>query len=480
MSILSGLEPKKVFEYFEEITKIPRGSGDMEKIKNYCMEFAKNHLLKAETDKANNVIIYKDGTSGYENSEPVIIQGHLDMVCQKTDDCDIDFEKDGLTLEIDGDYVKAVGTTLGADNGIAVAMIFAILDSDDIPHPPIEAVFTTDEEIGMIGAIQLPFSKLRGKKMINIDAEEPDTVTVSCAGGRDVIYSIPYKKETVTGKKIAITISGLKGGHSGIMIDKGRVNADVIMGRILDYCRKIGEVHLESIAGGDKSNAIPNSSCASVIIKNDIGFIDRITEFVKIIKKEISDREPDFMVQCEMYPKNDYDVIDNNALDKMIFMLCCAPNGVQEMSVVIDNLVETSLNLGILKLESETIKIHYALRSNKVSALDNLENRLKIFSDIIGCDIAVNGSYPPWEFKENSIMQKIYAEKYKEKFGVEPKIVAIHAGLECGVFSEGIPDLDCIAVGALLEDVHTVNEKLCISSTKEIYELILQVLKELK
>ena len=355
-----------------------------------------------------------------------------------------------------------------------------ILDSDNIPHPPIEAVLTTDEEIGMIGATQLSFSQLKGKKMINIDAEEPDKVTVSCAGGRDFVYSITYKEETVIGKKIKIAVSGLKGGHSGIMIDKGRVNADVIIGRILSRLKDILEFHLISADGGDKANAIPNSSQAVLVVKDEKSTLDIIAEYIEIIKKEISDREPGFSVAVKVDTENEYVVMDDNARDKLIFMLCCAPNGVQEMSVVIENLVETSLNLGVLKTDKNVIKLHYALRSNKISALDYLEKRLRVFSDIIKCDVSVSGSYPPWEFNQNSVMQRVYAEKYKEKFGEEPNIVAIHAGLECGVFSQGIKDLDCIAVGALLEDVHTVNEKLCISSTKEIYELILEVLKNCK
>ncbi len=480
MDKLAALEPKSVFKYFEEISRIPRGSGNMEKISAYCMEFAKQHSLKAVCDDANNVIIYKNGTLGYENSEPVILQGHLDMVCQKTEDKEIDFEKDGIDIKIDGNYITADGTSLGADNGIAVAMIFAILSSDDIPHPPIEAVLTTDEEIGMIGAGKLSFAGLNGKKMINIDAEEPETITVSCAGGRDFVISFPVNKVILKGTKVSLEIKGLKGGHSGVEINSGRVNADILMGRILNFAQKTTKFNIVSIDGGEKANAIPNFSRTYIVVENAFEFVNSLEEYIKTVKREISDREPEFDVEIKIYNEEECSVFDTETCEKLVFLLNCIPNGVQEMSVVIENLVETSLNLGILKTEEDRVVLHFALRSNKVSAIDFLEEKLHSMASYVGCGVEPFGNYPPWEFNENSKLQKLYKEKYVELFGTEPSIVAIHAGLECGVFSDGIKDLDCIAIGPELKDVHTVNEKLSISSTKEIFELILSVLKECK
>lgn len=480
MQKLKNLKPEKVFKYFEQISSIPRGSGNMKNISNFCMEFAKTHSLKAIRDDADNVIIFKDASQGYENSEPVILQGHLDMVCQKDDNISIDFEKDGLDLYIDGDFIKARGTTLGADNGIAVAMILAILESDDISHPPIEAVFTTDEETGMIGAGKLCFDNLKGKRMINLDSEDAKTLTVSCAGGSDFVMMLPVKRQTVSAKKVLINIEGLKGGHSGVEINSKRVNANILAGRILNFAKSICDFDIISIDGGDKGNAIPNSCKINLAVNEPLGFIEKIEEYVKIIKSEISEREIGFKASLLVVEEGSFNVIDSISRDNLIFMLVCAPNGVIEMSAQIDNLVETSLNLGILKTEDEKITAHFTLRSNKESALKFLEERLFVFSKSIGCETKAFGHYPSWEYKENSYLEKTYKRIFKEEFGYDPTVVAIHAGLECGVFASQIEDFDCISIGPEMYDVHTTCERLSISSTKDIYKLVLNVLKECK
>lgn len=477
---LTSLNPSRVFYYFEKLCAIPRGSGNMNGISSFCMDFAKAHSLKAIRDDANNVIIFKNASAGYENSEPVILQGHLDMVCQKTADCDIDFEKDAITPYIDGNFIKAKGTTLGGDNGIAVAMIMAILESDTIEHPPIEALFTTDEEIGMIGAMALCTTPLKGKKMINIDAEEPQMLTVSCAGGSDFKITLPLKRETVSGKKIELTLKGLKGGHSGIEINSCRVNSNILAGRILNFAKSICDFEIISIDGGDKGNAIALCTTVSLVVRDDNEFIGKLNDYIETVKKEIADREENFAPSLKVTAEGEYDVLDSASRDTLIFTLLNAPNGVMEMSAVIDGLVETSLNLGILKTEADKITLHFTLRSNKQSALNFLEEKLSAFASHLGMTFEAFGHYPPWEFKNNSDMQKLYKEVYKEKFGAEPTVVAIHAGLECGVFASKIKDLDCIAIGPLLQDVHTVNEKLSISSTQEIFDLILNILKKCK
>lgn len=479
MNKLAGLKPERVFKYFEELSRIPRGSGNMEGISKYCMEFAKKHSLRAVRDEANNVIIFKNGAGGRENSEPIILQGHLDMVCQKEENCDIDFERDGLKLYIDGDYVKAEGTTLGADNGIAVAMIFAILESDTIVHPPIEAVFTTDEEIGMIGAGKLSVDGLKGRKMINLDAEEPGTLTVSCAGGSDFRMTLPIEREKAYGKKVTLCLRGLNGGHSGIEINSGRVNANILAGRVLNFAKNISDFGIISIDGGDKGNAIPNSCTMQMLVENAEDFVDGLERYLEIVKKEIADREKGFEFSVSVSNEGEFDIINSMLRDKLMFLLICAPNGVVEMSAEIDNLVESSLNLGILKTDNDMIVAHFTLRSNKKSALAFLEEKLSALADYVGFKAERFGHYPPWEYKENSKLQAIYKNAFAEEFGYEPEVVAIHAGLECGIFSSAIEGLDCIAIGPKLLDVHTVNERLCISSTQQMFELLLTVLEKL-
>lgn len=477
---MEKINPERVFEYFDKITKIPRGSGNMEKISQYCVDFAKQHSLKVVCDDVKNVIIYKDGTKGYEMSEPVILQGHLDMVCQKEADCDIDFEKDGLKTYIDGDFIKAEGTTLGADNGIAVAMILSILESNDISHPPIEAVFTVDEETSMEGAGALDTSILKGKRMINIDAEEPETLTVSCAGGSNVEITVPANREIKEGTKVEISLKNLRGGHSGVMIHHGITNANLLMGKVLDKAKEISNISVISVNGGDKGNAIPTYCTAEIVCENINDFKEKFVSYMEIIKEEVIKKEPDFEYEIKVLDEGKLNVIDNNALEKLMFVLLNAPNGVVAMSKEIENLVETSLNLGILKTEEDEITFLFTLRSNKKHSLKDLEDDLISMCQSAGCVEKASGHYPPWEFKENSALQRIYKETYKEMFGKEPLVVAIHAGLECGMFSDKIEDIDAIAIGPLMYDVHTVNERLSISSTKEMYGLIVSLLKNLK
>ncbi len=480
MGQLEGLKPKRVFDYFEEISAIPRGSGDREKISQYCLDFAEKNGLKAERDDAFNVIIYKDGTAGYENAKPVILQGHLDMVCQKTEDCSIDFLTDGLKLLVEGDFIRAEGTTLGADNGIAVAMILTILESDSIPHPPIEAVFTTDEEIGMLGAMELTMSKLKGRKMINIDSEEEDILTVSCAGGSEVALEIPLVREKRAGQVVQIAVKGLKGGHSGVEIDKGRVNANLLLGRILQYAKRVTEFSIVSLTGGDKGNAIPRSATAELMVTEAELLTNSLQQYGEVIQKEMDAREPEFTLEVKILPESEGFAICSDMSEKLVYLLLCAPNGIQEMSMEISGLVETSLNLGVLKTEEEKMTLCFALRSNKQSALTALEEKVTAFASCIPCKISLSGQYPPWEFKSDSVLQQMYQDAYREKLEKEIQVEAIHAGLECGVFAAGLPGLDCISVGPNLYDVHTTEEKMSIASVERVYGLVLDILEKCK
>ena len=477
MDCVNTLKPERVFHYFKEMSRIPRGSGDMVKIADFCVAFAKERGLSYVRDNADNVVIYKPASDGYENSDTVILQGHLDMVCQKTEELNKDFLKDGIDLIVDDGFLKADGTTLGGDNGIAVAMVMAILEDNSLSHPAIEAVFTTDEEIGMIGALQLDMGLLKGKKMINLDSEEDDTATVSCAGGSDFNVSSPVKKVEMTGKKVTVTLKGLLGGHSGVEIHKGRANADILGGRFLNAIKGL-DFGIISINGGDKSNAIPNSCCIELCVKEPENFEKPAYEVLREIEKEISDREK-LIGKIIFENDGEYDVFDNETAKNLIFSLVCMPDGVMAMSADIPELVETSLNLGILKTEEDKIILHSALRSNKMSSLYYLEERLKVFFSAFDCEIKTYGHYPAWEYNSNSCLQDLYTETYKEIFKKEPKVAAIHAGLECGVFAGAIKDFDCIAIGPNIFDVHTVNEKLDIKSTENVYNLLVEMLRKM-
>lgn len=478
--MLENLQPKRVFHYFGEISKIPRGSGDMVKIADYCEAFAKSNDLKYVRDDANNIIIYKSASKGYENAEPIILQGHLDIVCQKTEEKEIDFLTDGLDVFVDGDFVTADGTTLGADNGIAVSMILAILENKEYSHPAIEAVLTTDEEIGMIGATKLNMSLLHSKKMINLDSEEENVMTVSCAGGSDVKVTFENEKNTVSGTKVKVVLKGFTGGHSGMEINKGRVNSNILAGRFLNSIKENCNFRIIKINGGDKGNAITNHTEIEFCTFDPETFKQKAEKYLTIIQEEIKARENDFVFSIEICESGEFKVFSQTLANSLIYTLVCVPNGVVDMSAEIENLVETSLNLGILKTTDECVFMNFALRSNKQTALEFLEDRLKTFFAGFECKVETSGHYPPWEFNSNSTLQTLYKEIFKSVFGYDVKAEAIHAGLECGVFASQIKDFDCIAIGPEMYDVHTTKERVNIKSTERIFKLLLKILEESK
>lgn len=480
MAVLDNLRPQRVFYYFEKLSSIHRGSGDMDAVSQYCIDFAKEHNLRFHTDEMKNVVIFKDGSKGYENSAPIILQGHLDIVCQKTADCNIDFEKDGLEIYIDGDYITANSTTLGADNGIAVAMILSILESDSIAHPPIEAVFTTDEETGMYGAKALDMSVLSGKRMINLDSEEENVITVSCAGGSDLCAKHKIDNNEKSSDIIRITLKGLQGGHSGIEINSGKLNANKLMGRTLAAISEVVDFEIISINGGDKPNAITNLCVAEISVESYDNFKDNAQSLIDEIKSETAEIEKDVDFEIEVSKDAVCKTIGKKLTDKVVSILNTAPNGVICMSENIENLVETSLNLGILKSDNNEIMIHFSLRSNKVSSLEQLEKEMIDFFKKYDFETEAFGHYPPWEYREKSELRDMYSELFEEIFDKKPKIEAIHAGLECGVFASGIKEFDCIAIGPDIFDVHTVNEKLSIKSTESVYNAVIKLLSKMQ
>lgn len=477
MSVLENIEPIAVLKYFEEICAIPHGSGNCKAIADYLENFAKQNSLECRRDDADNIIIKKPGTAGYENSEAVIIQGHMDMVCEKIASCEKEMDIEGLDIFVDGDFVRADGTTLGADNGVAVAMAMALLASDDIPHPPIVAVITTDEEIGMLGAVAIDMSDVSAKKMINIDSEDEGVFTVSCAGGNIAKCELPLNYEAFDGEYYSIEISGLKGGHSGIKIDKGRANSNVLMGRVLYELKKACNIRIASISGGDKDNAIPAKTVA-IIAADSPYALEVCCDMEKILSDEYKTTDPNLRMIME---KTDaMPTLDKASTDKLITMLQCMPNGIYAMSADIPGLVQTSLNMGVVKIMDGKFISTFCVRSSVSSQKTMIVNKLSDLMETLGGTIEISGDYPAWEYKKESDLRDLFVEVFTEQYGHEPKIEAIHAGVECGLFAGKIEGLDCISIGPELRDIHTPRESMSISSVERTWKLILEVLKRMK
>ena len=475
---LAGLEPAAVFGFFEEICSIPHGSRNEKAISDYLVAFAKARNLRYIQDEVNNVIIFQEGTCGYEDHPPVILQGHMDMVCEKDPSCPLDMAVDGLDVTHDGRCVFAKGTTLGGDDGIAVAYALALLDDTTIPHPPLEVVITTDEEVGMLGASAIDLSMLKGRTLINIDSEDEGIFTVSCAGGAKATINLPEERRSVYGPCIRLSVDGLKGGHSGVEIHQNRANANKVMGEFMSRIQALMPLCLTSFSGGSKDNAIPRS-CQATLVAMGIG-LERINGIAEALQAEIREQydEPDATVQAF-----DVDALGGNALTtemtaKVIAMLCTCPNGVQKMSSDIEGLVQTSLNLGIAKL-GHGMSMTFAVRSSVNAEKQELLQRLRDLADFHGAMYSQMGEYPAWEYKSDSKLRDLMVKTYTDMFGKEPKVVAIHAGLECGLLSEKLPGLDCVSIGPQMHDIHTSREKLEILSTERTWKFLLEVLKAL-
>jgi len=473
---LAGLEPASVFGYFEKICSIPHGSGNTKLISDYLVSFAKEHNIRYIQDELNNVILFGEGTCGMENHWPVILQGHMDMVCEKDADCPLDMSVDGLDIAHDGKHIYAKGTTLGGDDGIAVAYALALLADKSIPHPPLEVIITVDEETGMYGADGIDLSPLSGKTLINLDSEEEGVFTVSCAGGGTATISLDAQRRAVYGPCIRLTVDGLQGGHSGAEIHKNRANANKVMGEFLSRIQKLMPLCLTSLVGGSKDNAIPRSCQATLVAMGTN--LERINDIAQQLQEEIRLQydEPEATVQAF-----DVDALGGNSMSteataKVIGLLCAAPNGVQKMSEDIPNLVQTSLNMGICKL-GEKFTATFSVRSSVNSEKLELLEKLHALSDLFGGEYVLHGQYPAWEYKKESYLRDTMVRVYRDMFGKDAKVLAIHAGLECGLLGEKIPGLDCVSIGPSMQDIHTSREKLDIASTKRTWEFLLEVLK---
>ena len=475
MNVLQGIEPKRVFYYFNEISKIPHGSGNTKKISDYCVNFAIEHGLSYTRDEMNNVIIKKK-KQGTESDRTVIIQGHLDMVCEKEDGFSFDFENDSLDLCVKDDFVYANGTTLGGDDGIAIAYALAVLESKDIVHPDIEAVFTVDEEIGLLGASFIDLSDLKGNLLLNIDSEEEGMFTVSCAGGATVKCSLPLEYEKITGIKYSVKIHNLKGGHSGVEIDKQRANSNILASRILFSLLNDYNIKLFDIKGGLKDNAIPNLTEFSFFCDKDVDNV--IESFLKDFNNEFKIADPDIMIDYKKRDDTDL-ALTSDSTFKAVNMLMSLPNGIISMDMEIKGLVKTSLNMGILKISDKTLQASYSVRSSSKSEKKALIDKVTSVVNLSGGRVEIFGEYSPWEYNSESFLRGIVKKAYKTVYSKEPEFQAIHAGLECGVLGEKIQNLDAVSFGPDLFDIHTPKERLSISSTQRTWEFIKEVLKSL-
>lgn len=475
---LQGLEPESVFRYFEEICAIPHGSRNTKAISDYLVSFAKAHGLRYRQDESNNVVIFAPGTCGLEDHESVILQGHMDMVCEKDAGCPLDMAADGLDVTHDGCCIFAKGTTLGGDDGIAVAYALAILDDNTIAHPPLEVIITVDEEIGMLGAAAMDLADVKGRTMLNLDSEDEGIFTVSCAGGATCTVSLNAERKAVYGPCVRLSVEGLRGGHSGAEIHKNRANANKVMGDFLGRIQKLMPLCLTSFSGGSKDNAIPRA-CQATVVAMGIG-LERINDIAAQLQQEVRETydEPEALVQAF-----DVDALGGNALTTaattdVISLLCAAPNGVQAYCPDMPELVQTSLNLGIAKL-GDRFTATFSVRSSVNAEKEGLITKLKELADFYNGTYSQSGTYPAWEFKKDSRLRDVMVPIYTRMFGKEPKVLAIHAGLECGLLGDKLPGLDCVSIGPQMHDIHTSREKLEIASTKRTWDFLLEVLKAL-
>lgn len=465
---LAGLQPEGVFACFEKLCSIPHGSGNIEAISNYLKEFAESHGVRVIQDPVGDILWFQPATPGYEDHAPVLLQGHMDMVCEKDPDCTMDMDKEPLDLTHDDQFVFARGTTLGGDDGIAVAYALAVLDSSELKHPPLEAVFTVDEEIGMLGAAALDMSGLQGRVLLNIDSEDEGILTVSCAGGATSCLTVPVKRVPAQGKAWRVGVRGLTGGHSGVEINKGRANANKVLAAALQGL----PVTLCSIAGGSKDNAIPRASEAIVVSEAD----DFAALFAaNAAKAALPETEQHAEFYCE--PAEAGEMLAES--EAVLGLLNAVPNGVQAMSSDIPGLVQTSLNLGILTTDADAVRLTFSVRSSVNREKFGLIDQLKALAARFGGSYSESGEYPAWEYQKDSRLREVMVEVFEAQYGRKPVVEAIHAGLECGIFSDRLPGLDAVSFGPQMHDIHTSRERLDIASTARTWEYLVAVLERL-
>ena len=501
MGVLSNLEPQNVFHFFEEITKIPHGSGNIGQISDYLAGFARDRGLFYMQDPLKNVIIVKEATPGYEKEPPLILQGHMDMVAVKKPDCTIDMEKEGLRVAVRGDEIYAEGTSLGGDDGIAVAYSLALLDSDTIRHPRLEVIITVDEEVGMDGARGIDLSMLQGSRMVNLDSEEEGIFLTSCAGGARVKCNLPLVLTERTGTVMEVTAGGLLGGHYGGEIHKERGNSNLIFGRLLYRLTEKLTVGILQVQGGLADNAIPRETRAQLVIdERDSALFAEIVDAVEAeLKGELATKDPGITLKAVKQGQGSCFCVTSGDTRRAAAFLMALPCGVQGMSADVHGLVETSLNLGILKMEKKTVHIEeedlpgadgtrqqeranllaeFSVRSSVESAKHALIAKLKAVTMLSGGSNMVTGDYPGWKYRKDSPLRDKMTALYEKMYGKKPKVEAIHAGLECGILGSKLRDLDCVSIGPNMKAIHTTEESLDISSTSRVWEFLVRLLEE--
>ncbi|MFA5102663.1 MAG: aminoacyl-histidine dipeptidase [Candidatus Thermoplasmatota archaeon] len=476
---IENLEPKLVWKHFDEIRKIPRCSKHEEKIRDYIVNFAHNQGLKMKVDQVGNVVVHKPATSGMQHTPTVILQGHMDMVCEKNSDVTFDFSNDPIQLKIDGDLLTANGTTLGADNGIGLAISLAILEDKTVKHGPIEALFTVDEETGLTGAFAMKSDMLTGKIMLNLDSEDFGVLTVGCAGGGDSSIELPIQMQPTPGdESLLVKVSGLRGGHSGVDIHEQRGNAIKILTRLLWKASQNHEFFLFDIKGGDKHNAIPREAYVKVSIqkKNKNAFVTDIKAEEKEIYEEIKPIDPNFKVEITSTEPS------KNALEKtsqwnLLNLLHGLPHGVHQMNYDIKTLVNTSTNLATISVKENAILIGMSSRSPMKSALQDMRDRIKAIAVLANAKVSEGTPYPGWKPDLQSKILALSKKIFKDMFKTEPKIEAIHAGLECGIIGEKFPGMDMISIGPTIKNPHSPEEHVSISTVEKFYKFLLKILE---
>lgn len=471
---LSQIEPQVIWKNFARLNAVPRPSKKEEKVIAFIKSFGETLGLETTVDAVGNVIIKKPATPGMENRKSVIMQSHLDMVCQKNNDVDFDFETQGIQMKVDGDWVKAKGTTLGADNGLGVATIMSVLESTDLPHPALEALFTIDEETGMTGALGLQAGQLDGKILLNLDTEEDDEIDIGCAGGVDVTISHTYPVQKSSGECVKIEVKGLQGGHSGMDIHKGFGNANMILGRLL-YCGINHEIQLNTIDGGSLRNAIPRESLAEIGVKNAEQFMRDLEMLKKEILEEFASVEDHLQINFQKTEKKE-NCLSAEDSRSVILVLKALHNGVYRMSPDVQDLVEASNNVARVELIDGNLRILNLSRSSVESSKNSVAEQLKSVADLAGMSTEFSGSYPGWKPKPGSEIVQVLEKIYTEKFGEKPHVVACHAGLECGIIGANYPEMEMVSYGPTIRGAHSPDERASISSAQKFWEYTKEIL----
>ena len=481
MGVLTGLAPERVFYYFEEISNIPHGSGNTKEISDYIAAFAASHALEYQQDAAGNVVIRKAASAGKEGSAPVMLQGHMDMVAACEADCNLDMASEGLRLKVQDGRISADGTTLGGDDGIAVAYMLALLEAQDLAHPPLECVFTVDEEIGMLGAFAMDMSVLKARRLINLDSEQEGVLCVSCAGGVVAVSHLPVTVKPASDLGVRVTISGCTGGHSGEEIVKQRANPIHLIGRYLFTLKKHTSFRMVSICGGTADNAIPNSAQTVITLPDEEGAgacFTHAEEMTRILREEFRATDPDITISCEAV-RTDGKAFDASTTYRVGAAIYTMPDGVQKMSAQVPGLVQTSLNLGVIESGVDEVRLNFCVRSSLESEKTELTDRIRSLTAVLGGYMSTEGDYPGMAYLEHSPLRDVMTAVYEEQYGEKPRVEAVHAGLECGLFAGNISGLDYVSIGPDMKGIHTPAETLDIASVQRVWKYLTAVLAAL-